>query len=203
MSRFATVGAVRRAVWILCLSLAASSVACDRRIEPFDPDETVHEPDLSKIFPEGAERAEELAPGLPPAPGEQRGAPPLAAELASAPGPGSDAPPLSGRVEVAPELAARVPANAVLFIIARRGGGGPPLAVERIVGPSLPLAFEIGPEDRMIQAMPFEGPLTLSARLDTDGNASSSTPGDLSGSARGGPFEPGASDIVIVLDTAL
>jgi hypothetical protein len=45
--------------------------------------------------------------------------------------------------------------------------------------------------------------MTLTARLDGDGNASSTTPGDLLGSARGGPVSPGASDVVIVLDQAL
>ena len=47
-------------------------------------------------------------------------------------------------------LAARVPSGAVLFLIARTGGGGPPTAVRRIADPSFPLEFSIGPEDRML-----------------------------------------------------
>ena len=50
-----------------------------------------------------------------------------------------------------------------------------------MAAPSFPLDFSLGPEDRMIQAMPFAGPLGLSARIDADGNATSREPGDLQG----------------------
>jgi cytochrome c-type biogenesis protein CcmH len=171
---------------------------CDRNLEPFDPDEKPREPDLSKIFPEGAESAEAQQPSLPPAPGEARGAPPLATDTAAQ---GSDAP-VTGTVALAPELAGKTPSGAVLFIIARRGTG-PPLAVKRVPDPSFPLSFTIGPEDRMIQTMPFVGPIALSARIDTDGNATSRSPGDVMGAAQGGPVAPGATGVVIVLDTPL
>ena len=71
----------------------------------------------------------------------------------------------------------------MLFLIARTAAAGPPLAVKRIEAPSFPLDFEIGPDDRMIQAMPFAGSVQLTARLDSDGNATSRTPGDLQGVA--------------------
>ena len=184
------------ALAVCLLALAA----CDRNLEPFDPDEKPREPDLSKIFPEGAESAEDIQPGLPPPPGEQRGAPPLAAETASAESPGAA---IQGTVELAPELASRVPANAVLFIIARGAGAGPPLAVKRVANPEFPVAFSIGPEDRMIQTMPFAGPIALTARIDSDGNATSRSPGDISGATAGEPVAPGATGVVIVLDTPL
>jgi hypothetical protein len=188
---------VRRLALLLACSLLAIA-ACDRNLEPFDPNEKPREPDLSKIFPEGAESAEPAQPGLPPPPGEQRGVPAEPSEVAAQ----SSAAPVAGTVELAPELAGRTPANAVLFIIARRGAG-PPLAVKRIAQPHFPYPFSIGPEDRMIQAMPFAGPIELSARIDSDGNATSRSPGDVAGSARGGPVEPGATGVVIVLDTPL
>jgi hypothetical protein len=184
-----------------CVSLACGLLAiaaCDRNLEPFDPNEKPREPDLSKIFPEGAESAEPAEPGLPPPPGEQRGAPSLASEAATA----SSGAPVAGTVVLAPEFAGRTPADAVLFIIARRGAG-PPLAVKRVAAPRFPHAFSIGPDDRMIQAMPFAGPLELSARIDTDGNATSRSPGDVTGTAQGGPVEPGAEGVVIVLDTPI
>jgi cytochrome c-type biogenesis protein CcmH len=174
--------------------------ACDRNLEPFDPNEKPREPDLSKIFPEGAESAEAVQPGLPPAPGEARGAPPLPSETATAESAGAA---IQGAVELAPELAGRTPPDAVLFIIARGAGAGPPLAVKRVANPEFPLAFSIGPEDRMIQAMPFTAPITLSARIDGDGNATSRSPGDVTGAAVGGPVAPGATGVVIVLDTPL
>ena len=40
----------------LLLSVALAG-GCDRRIEAYDPDEKVEAPDLSRIFPAGAERA--------------------------------------------------------------------------------------------------------------------------------------------------
>jgi hypothetical protein len=178
--------------------LLLAIAACDRNLEPFDPNEKPREPDLSKIFPEGAESAEPAQPGLPPPPGESRGAPSAPSEVAA----GGSAAPITGTVELAPELAGRTPANAVLFIIARRGAG-PPLAVKRITDPAFPLEFSIGPEDRMIQSMPFTGPIELTARIDGDGNATSRSPGDVMGTARAGAIEPGASGVAIVLDTPL
>jgi hypothetical protein len=180
------------------LACCVLAIACDRNLEPFDPNEKPHEPDLSKIFPEGAETAEPAVPGLPPPPGEQRGAPSVASEEAAA----SSGAPIAGTVALAPEFEGRTAAGAVLFIIARRGTG-PPLAVQRVAEPHFPHAFSIGPEDRMIQSMPFAGPLELTARIDTDGNATTRSPGDLTGKAQGGLVQPGATGVVIMLDTPI
>ncbi len=173
--------------------LAFVLVACDRNIEPFDPNEAVAKPDLSKIFPEGAERSGDgqALRGVMPEP-EARGAEP----------PGAEGAPLAGSIRVSDELAERVPQGAVLFLIARSGGGGPPTAVRRIPGPSFPLDFEIGPDDRMLDAMPFVGPFQLTARIDADGNAMTKNPGDLQGEAAGS-FAPGAEGIEIVIDEVL
>jgi hypothetical protein len=196
---FATVARVRRLVSIVFVVLAAA--ACDRNLEPFDPDEKPREPDLSKIFPEGAENSGPAEPGLPPPPGERRGAPQIASEAAA----GSSGAPITGTVLLAPEFEGRTAANAVLFVIARRSGSGagPPLAVKRVPAPRFPYEFSIGPEDRMIQQMPFAGPIELTARIDTDGNATTKSPGDVTGTARDGPVEPGATGVAILLDTPL
>jgi hypothetical protein len=171
--------------------------ACDRNLEPFDPAEQPREPDLSKIFPEGAEAAPEGPQGSlelpPPPPPPERGAPPLAAESGG---------PIRGTLRLAPELEAAQPSGAVLFLIARTAEAGPPLAVKRIEAPRFPLDFEIGPADRMLASVPFAGAMQLSARLDADGNATSRTPGDLLGSA-GQAVSPGASGVEIVLDQKL
>jgi hypothetical protein len=90
----------------------------------------------------------------------------------------------------------------VLFVIARAGSAGPPLAVVRIVGPRFPVEFEIGPGDRMIQTLPFVGPLRLTARLDADGNATTRSPGDLQGAAPGS-VSPGTTGVEVVLDEVL
>jgi cytochrome c-type biogenesis protein CcmH len=176
---------------VMLVLLASFTTACDRNVEPYDPNEKVERPDLSKIFPEGAERSGD-AQAL-------RGAMP-GAEAAVPPPPRGGAP-LEGTIRIAPGLAAQVPSGAVLFLIARTGPG-PPTAVRRIPDPSFPLDFSIGPGDRMIASMPFEGPFQLVARLDADKDATTRNPGDLQGEAPGS-FEPGASEIEIVIDEVL
>ncbi len=180
----------------LVVPLVLGAAACNRNIEPYDPDETVRQPDLSRIFPEGAERAAAQegpaaaagrpGPGIPPAP------------AAAAAGGGAA---VTGTIRLAPELADRVPSGAVLFLIARTQRPGPPLAVKRLPAPRFPFSFEIGPGDRMIQEMPFEGPLRLTARLDADGNARADA-GDLEGQS---PtlLQPGDRGVEIVIDRVL
>lgn len=177
----------------LCL---ATLLGCDRNMEPYVPGEEPSEPDLSKIFPAGAEQVASmdenmempLPPGAPrPAPGATRqGADPTA-----------NAPPISGVIRVSSELDGSVPEGGVLFLIARRGAG-PPVAVQRVGEPRFPLRFSIGPRDRMIQGVPFAGPLELEARLDLDGEATSRGPDDLQGRSAGG-YQPGATEVEIVM----
>ena len=175
--------------------LAVLALACDRKIEPFVPGEKPEPPDLSRIFPEGAEKAaRQEAKSSPPAAMGGRGAAPVGAA--------SSDQPITGTITIAPELASRIPPGAVLFLIARNGDAGPPLAVKRIPDPKLPLEFSIGPADRMIQTLPFAGPIQLSARIDSDGNAMTRLPGDLSGSAPE-PHQPGDSGVSVVIDQVL
>ena len=171
--------------------IALAILGCDRNTAPFDPNEQPSQPDLSKIFPEGAKLAAE-----PPGPeaGRMPGAPPPPAAAAVA-APAGD--PIGGTIRLADGLSA--PSGAVLFIIARRGEGGPPLAVKRVVGARFPLDFTLGPEDRMIAAMPFQGPLSVTARVDGDGNAMSRSPGDLQG-ALPQPVETGTTGLELVID---
>ncbi len=184
---------LRRAVTAttLGIALAFALTACDRNLEPFDPEAEPARPDLSKIFPAPPEEdpvARELA-GAQPTPAGGRGAPPVAA----ATGGGSA---IRGRIE----LAGSAPAGATLFVIARPAGaaGGPPLAVVRVPEPRFPFDFEIGPDDVMIPGRPFAGTIELSARLDADGSASTRGADDLQGAAPA-PVEPGSEGVRIVL----
>jgi hypothetical protein len=168
-------------VWVV-------AAGCDRNVEPFVPGEKPEQPDLSRIFPAGAEKsARAAAPRSGPMGG--RGAPPI----------GGSGGPIAGRVEVAEELAERVPPGAVLFLIARRGEAGPPTAVKRVPSPRFPFDFSIGPADRMVEAVPFTGPLQITARLDADGNAGTRDPGDLEGQLAEA-VDPGAEGLTIVLE---
>src|SRR5262245_4026339 len=67
----------RSRIALLCAALAL--YGCDRNLEPYDPAEQPRQPDLSRIFPAGAERAERAEPGLPAAPAA-RGTAEVAAE---------------------------------------------------------------------------------------------------------------------------
>ena len=178
--------------WIVSLLLPlVLAVGCHRNVEPYDPSEQVVEPDLSAIFPEGVERSN--AP-----PGDARPAMPMAGRRVAA----SSGPPLTGQILLAPELAERVPRGAVVFVVARTGGSGPPVAAKRISATGFPLAFELGPEDRMAHDMPYEGPFQLTARVDADGDAATRTAGDLRGVAEGN-HSPGATGVTILIDEIL
>jgi len=174
-------------------ALALALAGCDpfdRKVEPYDPNEPVVQPDLSRIFPEGAERAAGAPPEMPPSP-EQLAGRALPVESAG--------PPLSGTIRLAAN--ARLPENATLFVIARTGEVGPPTAVLRIPAPQFPFDFRLGPENRMIAELPWQGPFQLSARIDLDGNATTRDAGGLEGRAAA-PAAPGEAGIEIVLEPA-
>jgi hypothetical protein len=173
------------------LVLLALVGGCHRNVEPFDPDEQVVEPDLSAIFPEGAERSKAAGEGGRPAM-------PMAGRRAT----GVTGPPITGQILLAPELAERVPRGSVLFLVARLGPSGPPVAAKLISAPEFPLDFELGPDDRMRREMPFAGPLRLTARVDSDGDAATRAAGDLRGVADG-DHAPGATDVTILIDEVL
>jgi cytochrome c-type biogenesis protein CcmH len=85
-------------------------------------------------------------------------------------------------IAVAPGLAARIPANATLFVIARRGSGGPPLAVQRHEVGSWPLTVRISDADAMLPGIRLAsgGPITLIARISSSGQPVAAS-GDLFG----------------------
>jgi hypothetical protein len=185
-----------RAVLALLTATSLALSACHRKVEPYDASEQPRQPDLSKIFPEGAERAKAGAPAMPPSPEELMAEAPAVAGMTA---PENAGPPITGTISLAD--GARVPSGAILFVIARTGAPGPPTAVLRLPAPSFPFEFRLGPENRMIAALPWEGPFTLIARIDLDGNATTRDAGGLEGSAAS-PAAPGDTGIEIVLGTA-
>ncbi|MBW2282007.1 MAG: hypothetical protein JRG76_01485 [Deltaproteobacteria bacterium] len=173
---------------ILAFAVLLAASACDRRVEPFVALED--EPPASErpVRIPGLEQAKPSA-AVPPM--VRRGNPPPGGETASVPGVE-----IRGTIELAPGAPAG--GEGVLFVIARSGAGGPPLAVRRLpVGP-FPLEFSLGPGDVMMQGRRFEGELTLTARVDRDGNPLTRGETDLSGSAPG-PVTPGQTGISIRL----
>jgi hypothetical protein len=181
------------------VTLMGFMFGCDRNIEPYKPGEQSSQPDLARIFPGPAAgtAATETVNANSKIP-DRSSLPPSRAEGSAVPN-RTGGPAIEGRIELAAELTR--PDAGVLFVIARPQGsqGGPPLAVLRIADPEFPLEFRIGPENVMIPSMRFEGAISLSARLDADGNAMTRGSGDISSPVQE-PLAPGASGVTLVLD---
>ena len=152
---------------------------------------------LLRMMPPGQERSEVEKVLAEISQGGQPGKPP--AQTAATPASSSDQ--ISGKITIDPKLIANVDRQATLFIIARPVGaaGGPPLAVKKIEQPVFPLSYSLGSENVMMQGRPFAGKITISVRLDKDGNPVTRQPGDLTGETRN-PIDVGAKNIDIVLD---
>jgi cytochrome c-type biogenesis protein CcmH len=109
---------------------------------------------------------------------------------------------ISGTITIDSKLKAAADHQGTLFIIARpgRAGGGPPLAVKKIDRPVFPLSYSLGADNVMMQGRPFSGKVSLSVRLDKDGNAMTREAGNLSGDYKNNPVEVGSKNVDIVLD---
>ncbi|MEZ4266336.1 MAG: tetratricopeptide repeat protein [Myxococcota bacterium] len=139
--------------------------------------------------PTGDEAAGGMPAGHPPIPGAETGGMPAghpaipgAAQPQAAATTGDVA--VAGTIRLADGVTA--PPGATLFVIARRPDvpRGPPAATRRYPATSFPLAFSLG-QDNVMLGGPFPEEFTLSARLDTDGNAMTRAPGDLEGAVTG------------------
>jgi cytochrome c-type biogenesis protein CcmH len=121
-------------------------------------------PDLRQVL---AERLAELE--------QSQGKPAMAAGLAATKA-------VELTIDLEPALAARVPESATLFVIARRAGAGPPVAVQRRPAGSWPVTVRLGDADAMLPGtrLAEAGPLTIIARLSLSGQPMAAR-GDLYG----------------------
>jgi hypothetical protein len=151
---------------------------------------------LVRLLPAGAERneVEKILAEVP-----QSTPPPSQKAGAAAP---SSAQQITGRITIDPKLKDRLKSGATLFIIGRATGSakGPPLAVKKIDRPLFPLSYSLGPENVMIQGLPFSGSITVIARIDADGNPTTREAGDLSGEYKKNPVAVGSKNVDIVID---
>jgi cytochrome c-type biogenesis protein CcmH len=108
---------------------------------------------------------------------------------------------LRGTVDVKPELKANLAATDTVYIIARKGAGGPPLAVKRVTDPKFPLSFELTEKDVMMGG-PFDGDVELTVRVDKDGDAMTKNPGDLVGKGPAGT-KVGQTSVNVLIDQTL
>lgn len=102
------------------------------------------------------------------------------------------------RIEVAPELTARVPPGATLFVLARSGTGGPPLAALRRSTSELPFDVTLTDDDAMIPGTSLTqvDSLALVARVSLTGRPIASS-GDLYGEVRYDPASKGRISLTI------
>ena len=126
-------------------------------------------PDLRQVV---AERLSEIASTQ----GEEATAPQAIAEA------GQGASVIRLRIALSPGMAERVTASSQLFVIARRGETGPPLAVVRRPVGAWPLDLEISDADAMLPGIQLAGggPIRLIARISQQGQPIAAS-GDLFG----------------------
>jgi hypothetical protein len=110
---------------------------------------------------------------------------------------------IAGTIELDPGISVDVPATATLYLIVRVAGRetGAPLAVQQILAPSFPFSFEITERDAMIEGTPLIGEMSVTARVDQDGDAFTSTAGDMSGRVE--PVVAGDVEVVLLIDTVV
>lgn len=115
--------------------------------------------------------------------------------------PAADEPHMRGMVELSPEFA-EYDGTRTLFVIVRVPDGPPmPRAVLRVDRPRFPLAFDIGPDQVVLNVDNPEdmlvGEFEIYARLDADGSAMAA-PGDIESEAV--PVTAGTDGIVLTID---
>lgn len=106
---------------------------------------------------------------------------------------------IRGSVDVAPALKSSLKKTDVLFLFARSGAGGPPVAAIRASAGQFPLEFELDDSTAMNpgNTLSQHKQVTLVARLSRSGNPIAQ-PGDLEGSTPN--VTVGASGVKIVID---
>jgi len=108
---------------------------------------------------------------------------------------------VSGVLQLDPKVKGKVAEGDVIYLVARSADQpGPPLAVKRLVAGKFPMAFELDGRDAMMAGTKLGGKVTLSARVDKDGDAMTKNPGDVTGQKT---VELPAQKVVVNLDTVL
>jgi hypothetical protein len=162
-----------------CVVVAAtafvSAVACSKKDDSGAPSAVPPLPPTAQ--------APAVAPP-PPAPTPPPPPPPPAAPEAAAPaaGPGGS---IAGKIEIPASLAKKKP-DGTLFLVARRISDNPSargtlIAVKKMPADSFPLPFTLSAADMPFANGPFDGDLTLTARIDQDGDPLSHQKGDVFG----------------------
>jgi hypothetical protein len=127
----------------------------------------------------------------PPAPAAPPPVPPPPPPPPSPPAPEGAAPPaapggsITGKIELAGSIAKQKP-EGTLFLVARRISDNPSargtlIAVKKLPATKFPLPFDLSAADMPFQTGGFDGDLTLTARIDQDGDPMTHQKGDALG----------------------
>jgi cytochrome c-type biogenesis protein CcmH len=159
---------------------------------------------LLKLLPPGSPHAVDIQAALqeaerlaqPGSAGDSATNSPSAADQAAPMAPGAS---IKGRVEIAPALKTRLLDTDVVFLFARAGQSGPPVAAMRATAGQLPLEFELNDSMAMNpgNTLAQHKQVVLVARVSKSGNPMAQ-PGDLEGTVSN--VAVGASGVKIVID---
>jgi hypothetical protein len=109
---------------------------------------------------------------------------------------------ISGTIVLPAANRAKVARGDVMFLAARRTGGpagpGSMLAVQKLAAEDFPMHFSMSSRDAMIPGIAFEGRVSITVRVDKDGDAMTRRKGDVFGQAD--DVAVGSQKVVIALD---
>jgi hypothetical protein len=173
---------------IVALVVPLSVAACSKSDDASKP---------SSVPPLGPNAAP--APTAPAAPPAAPAAPAAPAEAATPPGPGGS---ISGKIEMSKAIA-KVKPKGTLFLTARRISDNPNVrgslvAVKKFPATTFPIEFSMSAADMPFQGSAFDGELTLTARIDQDGDPLSRQKGDVHGTLP--KVQVGSRDVRLTID---
>jgi hypothetical protein len=172
---------------LVALVLSLSAAACSKSDDASKP---------SSVPPLAPNAAPAPAAAPPPAPPAPAAAP---AEAAAPPAAGGV---IAGRIEMSKAIAKLKP-KGTLFLTARRISDNPNVrgslvAVKKLPATTFPLEFSMSAADMPFQGGAFDGELTLTARIDQDGDPLSREKGDAHGTLP--KVQVGSKDVRLTID---
>jgi cytochrome c-type biogenesis protein CcmH len=107
---------------------------------------------------------------------------------------------IAGTIVLPAARRAEVKKGDTMFLIARRSDGpGGLLAVQRLQAGDFPMPFTLSSRDAMVPGTPLDGTVSITVRVDKDGDPITRRKGDVFGQASG--IKVGSQDVQVSLDT--
>jgi cytochrome c-type biogenesis protein CcmH len=162
-----------------------------KRLYPLLPPESPYAQDILAAQKEAERLAQTGMTGL-----DNLAKPPPADDKTTSAAPGAT---IKGRIDIAPALKSRLAATDVLFLFARPGQSGPPVAAIRAKASQLPLEFELNDSMAMNpgNTLSQHRQVVLVARVSKSGNPMAQ-PGDFEGTVSN--VQVGATGVNILID---